>query len=184
MRGGRIEVRLTGTLDGSTATGAITLTPAGLRFARCKARTRPFTLRAETVPTGAAAQPAPGSLLSGLTAEAAGGLRLPVALKVNGRGTRLTALWQGTMRCGATAVLTVVNLTPRTRIRGDATFSRRERYSIRYRDGSVDRYRVVFRGRLLADGAAGTLRARMQTSKPGASFYPCDSGTHRWTAAF
>jgi hypothetical protein len=81
-------------------------------------------------------------------------------------------------------VLTVVSLTPPTRIRADATFGRRERYSIRYRDGSVDRYRVVFRGRLLGDGAAGTLRARTQTSKPGASFFPCDSGTRRWTAAF
>jgi hypothetical protein len=93
-------------------------------------------------------------------------------------------LWQARMRCGPKAVLIVVNLTPPTRIAADATFRRRERYSIRYRDGSVDRYRVMFRGRLLADGAAGTLRAPMQTSKPGASFFPRDSGTRRWTAAF
>jgi hypothetical protein len=140
--------------------------------------------RAETAPTGAVARPAPGALLWGLSAQAAGAFRLPVALKVDAAGSRVMGLWQARMRCGPKAVLTVVNLTPPTRIRADATFGRRERYSIRYRDGSVDRYRVVFRGRLRADGAAGTLRARMQTSEPGASFFPCDSGTRRWTAAF
>jgi hypothetical protein len=131
IRGGRLEIALTGTMDTATATGTITLAPAGPRFAGCKARTRAFVLRAETVPAGAAARPAPGALLSGLSAQAAGALRLPVALKVNAAGSRVMGLWQARMRCGPKAVLTVVNLTPPTPIRADATFRRRERYSIR-----------------------------------------------------
>ena len=52
-----------------------------------------------------------------------------------------------------------------------------ETFTIRYTDGSRERYRVSFKGRFLADGVTGTLRARMQTRKPGKRYYPCDSGT-------
>jgi hypothetical protein len=127
--------------------------------------------------------PAGGSLLTGLTGQAAGGIRLPIALRVTRNGRKVFALWQATMQCGPRAVLTAVNLTPQTRIRPDGTFSRKERYAIRYGDGSVDRFRVVLRGRFLSDGAVGTLRARMQTRKPGRRYFPCESGTQRWTAA-
>ena len=39
-----------------------------------------------------------------------------------------------------------------------------------------------FRGRFLADGAAGTLRARMQTYERGKRFIPCYSGLQTWAA--
>ena len=41
---------------------------------------------------------------------------------------------------------------------------------------------MSFKGRFLADGAAGTLRARSQLHKKGHRYYPCDSGTVAWTA--
>ena len=47
----------------------------------------------------------------------------------------------------------------------------------------AERYRVIFRGRFTADGARGTLRARMQITEPGSTYHPCDSGTRRWTAS-
>jgi hypothetical protein len=59
---------------------------------------------------------------------------------------------------------------------------RNERFTLRFDDGSSDRYRVTFAGHFLADGAAGTLRVRMHTRQRGKHFYPCDSGTQTWTA--
>jgi hypothetical protein len=179
-RRGRLKVTLTGTMSPVAATGTLRVRAKGIR---CRGYARPFVLRAETAPAGAPAMPAAGSLLGGLTTQAAGDVRLPITIKVSGGGARLGAVWQATMRCGPRAVIGLVNFTPPTRIAADATFERRERFRIRDRDGSVDRYRVVLRGRLLADGAVGTLRARMRTRKPGTRFYPCDSGVQRWTAA-
>ena len=56
------------------------------------------------------------------------------------------------------------------------------RYTIRYTDGSRERYRVTFKGRFLADGAAGTLRARMQTRKRASATTRATAGTQTWSA--
>jgi hypothetical protein len=152
------------------------------RLRRCRGFSRPFVLRTERVPAGAAALPAPRAVLAGLTGQAARGIRLPIALTVSRNGRRVSGLWQATMQCGPRAVSPIVNLTPPTTIRGDGTFTRSERFSIRYGDGSADRFRVTLRGRFVADGALGTLRARMRTHQRGRRFFPCDSATQRWTA--
>jgi hypothetical protein len=72
----------------------------------------------------------------------------------------------------------MLDQTPRTDVRPDGTFSSTQRYVIRYPDAPAERYRVTVRGRFLADGAVGTLRARMLSGRRGR----CDSGTHTWTA--
>ena len=41
---------------------------------------------------------------------------------------------------------------------------------------------MSFKGRFLADGAVGTLRARSQLREKGKRYYPCDSGTQTWAA--
>jgi hypothetical protein len=41
-------------------------------------------------------------------------------------------------------------------------------------------YRVTFSGRFLADGAVGTLRARMVWRERGKRSFPCVSGTQNW----
>ena len=137
-------------------------------------------LHTESAPAGAPA-PAAGTLFAGLTGQAAGGVRLPVALRVTKNG-RVYGYWQAMMKCGPKASIPLCNQSPTTTVKPDGTFSRSETYTIRYTDGSSDRYRVNFNGRFLADGATGTLRARMQTRKKGTSYYPCDSGTQTWTA--
>ena len=108
-------------------------------------------------------------------------MRLPVAVRVAKNG-RMYSFWQVTMRCGPKAVVAFGNVTPTTTVKADGTFSRNETFTIRYADGSSERYRVSFKGRFLADGAVGTLRARMQTRKKGKRYYPCDSGTQTWAA--
>jgi hypothetical protein len=183
-RRGRMRVRMTGTVAGDRITGRISFRPSRLRSPGCSRQSERFVLRLDRVPAGGPTRPAGRTKMHGVTGQAAGGIRLPVSLHVLRNGHRLVALWQANMRCGpANVVFTAVNFTPRTRIRRDGTFVRRERYRLRYPGNLVDTYRVVIRGRFLADGAVGTLRARMRTRQPGKRFYPCDSGVQRWTAS-
>jgi len=181
-RRGRLRIRVRGTLAGDRISGRIRFRPSRMG-GRCERFTRRFVMRADRVPAGGPARPARRTKMHGLTGQAAGGIRLPVSLHVLRKGRQLVALWQANMRCGPRAVFTAVNFTPRTRIRRDGTFVRRERYRIRYQDDLVETYRVVIRGRFLADGAVGTVRARMRTRQPGKRFFPCDSGVQRWTAS-
>ena len=52
---------------------------------------------------------------------------------------------------------------------------------MRYKDGSVERYRVNVAGRFLADGATGTLRIRF-TYRDGKAHGSCDTGAVNWAA--
>jgi hypothetical protein len=103
----------------------------------------------------------------GLTSQSEAGVQLPVALQVRPSGRRVNGLWQATLRCGRTRI-PITDFSPLARIRSGGTCARKERFTIRYGDGEREHYRVTFRGRFTADGARGTLRARMQLTKPGA----------------
>ena len=64
--------------------------------------------------------------------------------------------------------------SPRRRtVKADGTFRGNQTYTIRYTDAPSERYTVSFDGRFLADGAVGTLRARMQTTQEAQATYPC-----------
>ena len=80
------------------------------------------------------------------------------------------------MKCGPKAVLATGGSMPPTTIKADGTFLDDKPWTVRYTDGSSERFRVRFEGRFLADGVVGTLRARMQTRKKG-------NATTRATAA-
>ena len=73
----------------------------------------------------------------------------------------------GRGKCGR-ATSDISNATGSTNVKPDGTFKRIERWSLRYKDGSLERYRVNIRGRFLADGATGTFRIRM-TYRKGAA---------------
>jgi hypothetical protein len=171
---GAVRYRLTGTLTPDAAAGKIRLRSG------CGGTTRDFVLRAASAPAGAPALPAPGSLLNGLSGQTAGGVRLPVSLRVAKNG-RLYAQWSAVMKCGR-ATIPMWNYTPPTTVKPDGTFSRSEHFTIRYGDGTSESYRVKFSGRFLADGAVGTLNARMQFHNAGRRYVPCRSGTQAWSA--
>ena len=76
----------------------------------------------------------------------------------------------------------MTNVTPITKIKPDGTFTRSERYTIRYEHGLVDHFRVTFTGTFRADGVSGTLIARLRTTQPGKRFRPCSSGVQAWAA--
>ena len=174
LRSGVLRARLTGTLAPDALTGRVRIRQRG-----CHAFTRSFVLRGPTAPAGGPAGAMPGSLLHGLTGQSAGGVRLPVSIRVAKNG-RIYAFWQAMLKCRRGSV-PMLNVTPPTTVRPDGSFSRTETYTIRY-NGPDERYRVTFSGRFLGDGAVGTLRARMVWRQPGVRYYPCLSGTQNWAA--
>jgi hypothetical protein len=139
---------------------------ARVRKSGCKGYTQPFVLRTESAPAGAPAVPAAG-------------LRLPLSLRVTKNG-RVYAVWQAMMTCGRVRI-GVLDFTPSRAIKADGTFGGSQTYTIRYR-GFSERYRVTFSGQFLADGARGTLRARMQFRDGKRRYVPCLSGQQTWTA--
>jgi hypothetical protein len=178
LRGvGTLRLTMTGTLAPDSVSGKI-VTGAP----NCPKYTRDVVLRTESAPAGAPAVPPAGSLFTGLTAQTIGGHRLALALRVTKKG-RVWAAWQATMACGPKGgTSSIVNDTPSTRIKPDGSFSRSEVYTIRWTDGSRERFRVSFKGQFRADGVSGTLRARSTRRGGGTRWYPCDSGTRTWSA--
>jgi hypothetical protein len=69
------------------------------------------------------------------------------------------------------------------RIRPDGSFSRAERFAVRFRDALL-RYRVRIAGRVSGEAANGTLRLRVGIfSRNGKRLKTrCDSGLRNWSA--
>ena len=173
---GRLRFTVTGTLAPDSVAGKVKLSVRG-----CPGYTRPLSLRSESAPVGAAAAPPVSTLFSGLSGQSASGVRLPVSVRVAASG-RVYAIWTATMKCGPKAVIGTGVGMPPTKLKADGSFLDTKPYTIRYTDGSSERYRIRFEGRFLADGVVGTLRVRMQRRKKGNSYYACDSGTQTWAA--
>jgi hypothetical protein len=179
----RLHFRLTGSVAADRITAAATLRlrrraggPRGCE----RIGSFPVVLRREGVPTGEPARPAPRTIWRGVTAQRADGVRLPLQVAVAGDG-RVVARWHADLRCGGFR-LPVDNWSPPVRVGADGAFVKRERFRLRYRDGIVERYRMVFRGRFLTDGVTGTLRARLTASRRGRLLGRCDSGTVPYSA--
>jgi len=176
LRGvGTLRVTLQGTADGQTASGKVTLRVKG-----CRGWTNPFILHTESAPAGAPAMPPPSTMFMGMSAQAAGGNRLPVSLSVTHTG-KVWAMWDASMKCHR-GTFPMTNVTPLTKIRPDGTFSRTEHFNIRYTSGFTYHYNVKLAGAFRADGVSGTLRASVRFTKRGGSYYPCHSGTQTWAA--
>ena len=172
---GRLRFTLTGTLAPDAVSGKVKLSVRG-----CRGFTRSISLRARARPS---ARP-PRHRVDGVhrpEQPGRGRVRLPVALRVAANG-RVYGIWTATMKCGPKAVVAMGSSIPPTTVKPDGTFLDDKPYTIRYTDGSSDRFRIRFEGRFVADGAVGTLRARMQTRKKGHRYYPCDSGPQTWAA--
>jgi hypothetical protein len=162
-RGGTMRIRIAGSLDGAGGTAKVRLRFSCLRF------TRTMAFRTPSAPSGPPAQPQRKALYLGVTNQT-----LPVAVRVAGNG-RIFASWYASAACSR-GQWPVLNATPPTTVRADGTFSRTERYRIRYA-GPDEHYRVTFRGRFTSDGAVGTLSARVRYRGR-----TCRTGTIPWAA--
>jgi len=176
LRSGRVRATVSGTLTPDTATGRVRV-----RSRRgCDSYARSFVVRAAFAPAGPPALPARGSTLHGLTSQSASTVRLPVSARV-ARNGRVYVWVQARLKCSRITV-PMLDGTPAMAVRPDGTFSRTQRYVIRYSDGPDEHYRVTVRGRFLGDGAVGTVSARMVWRERGQRYHPCRSGTQTWTA--
>jgi hypothetical protein len=173
---GTVRFAMTGVLAADSVSGQWVMSLKG-----CPKFTRDLVLRTESAPAGAPALPPASSLFNGLTGQTVGGIRLAITLRVTTKG-RVWSRWEAEQKCGPKGHQSMSNDTPTTTIKADGTFTRNETYTIRYRGGGTERFRVTLTGRFLADGAVGTLRARSQYREPGKRYYPCDSGTQTWAA--
>ncbi|WP_028067801.1 hypothetical protein [Solirubrobacter soli] len=174
---GRLRITMAGTIAPDSVAGKVTTSAPN-----CPKYVRDVVLRSESAPVGAPAIPLASTLFAGLTGQTTGGFRLAVGLRVTTKG-RVWATWQAHMRCGPRGgASSIINDTPTTKINPDGSFSRSEVYTVRWTDGSRERFRVSFKGQFRADGVSGTLRARSTRHGGGSRWYPCDSGTQTWAA--
>ena len=179
---------VTGQLSGGTATGTLRITGvrrSGGRSRKCDRRpVRAFTVKLPVAPAGGPAQPQPRAFYVGTSDyEIFDRIQSPVTLRASTDGRRVAAQWTAATKCGRGAIDTFVNFTPATRVRPDGTFSRSERFSVRYADALI-RYRASFSGRIRSDGATGTLRLRTRVyNRSGSKLRTrCDSGGRTWIA--
>jgi hypothetical protein len=188
---GRVAVEWTvnGQLSGARATG--TLHVAGVRRSSGRSRKcarkpdRPFEVRFAGPPAGGPAQAVPRGFYAGTSSyEIFDRMLAPVTLRASKDGRKIAAQWTIGGKCGRGPREHFRNFTPAMRVRADGTFSRKERFSVRYTDALV-RYRPSFSGRLASDGATGTLRLRTRVyNRRGTKLRTrCDSGTRTWNAA-
>jgi hypothetical protein len=169
-------VFIEGSADGQTATGA-----ARVYAPHCSGYKRGFILRTESAPAGVPAVPAPRARLTGVTQQSAAGVRLPISILVTHNG-KVTAFWDALLHCQP-GVSNLENSTPPTPIRADGSFTRSERFTVRYATGIAGHFSVKLTGAFRADGVSGTLRASLRRTKPGSRHRPCTSGTQAWAAS-
>ena len=180
--------RLHGTVEGAFARGSLRVTGArhfNGRTDRCDRKTRRrWTARVEgPAPAGAPLPPARSGFGGLSNIQLGNGLRAPVILRVSSNAKKVGARWTAHAPCGKGSPVTFVNYTPPMRIRPDGSFSRAERFAVRFSDALL-RFRVRFAGRTSGEAANGTLRLRVRIySRDGKRLRTrCDSGLRNWSA--
>ena len=110
-------------------------------------------------------------MFNGLSGQLAGSVFMPVTLRV-ARNGRVYGIWTATMKCGPKAVVSMGSSIPPTAVKADGTFLDDKPYTVRYRDGSSERYRIRFEGRFLADGAWGRCGHGCRPRREGQELLP------------
>jgi hypothetical protein len=151
------RIAFSGVVAGATASGTVS---ARLTFrrgrrlvGRCASGARTWQARAAAAePT--AAPPQPNGAYHGLTGQS--GRPFPFLLRVDPRAARVrTAVFEYRQRCRRSP-FEWENITPGARIRPDGSFSLRERFTYRWKEGR-ERFRVKVDGHFTTTGVSGTL---------------------------
>jgi hypothetical protein len=180
--------RLSGTVDGAFARGKLRVVATrhfnGTHLSCRRKPNRRWVARIEgPAPTGSPAPPARAGFGGLDDIQLGNGLRGAVMLRVSGDAKKIGSRWTARAACGKGRPVTFVNYTPPMRIRPDGSFSRAERFAVRFRDELL-RYRVRIAGRVSGEAANGTLRLRVGIfSRNGKRLKTrCDSGLRNWSA--
>jgi hypothetical protein len=154
----KISGRMVGTAVSGTASARVRFVLDGDTVERCRSGARAW--QARVAPTEGTAGPTIGGhAYYGLTDEP--GRPHAFLLRV-GAGRVQTAVFQYRLPCGHETA----NVTPGGKIAADGTFSLRERFTVRYENGS-ERFRVKVDGQLKTGGVFGTLSVSTQNCSTG-----------------
>jgi hypothetical protein len=167
----QVTGRIINTVAIGTASTKIKLRRAGRIVDRCHTAARTWQARTP-VPETVGALPRPSRGYFGLTTQA----HRPHAflLHVDAGGSRVqAAVFDYALGCGG-RTLEKQNLTPGGRVSASGGFSLRERFTLRFANGS-ERYRVKVDGRFTPNGVTGTLSVRA-TMRSGGTAVPCTTG--------
>jgi hypothetical protein len=170
----RIDGRLTTTLK-RTRKG---------KTASCQVRglNGSFATRAPATPSGATKQTLSAPLY-GTSSGAVGDLYGSVVVRPSTQAGRIYLVWSSDGKCDHGDAKPFVNTTPAMRVDKHGAYSRHEQFTESFADSQVS-FRADTTGRLLTDGASGTIRLRQTVRSPrGKLLRRCDTGTLRWTAA-
>ena len=132
---------------------------------------------------GAPGAPQPGGGYLGLTSQAMGTPK-PFVLGVNRRATRVgVAIFEYVRQCGRAGWQRALNnVTPGGRIGAGGTFALGERFTLRYRGGIRERFRLRIDGQFTAGGVAGSLRVSTVVQRRGRTIDTCDTGALTFSA--
>jgi hypothetical protein len=169
------RVRASGRIVGGVATGTastrITLRRGSHAVDRCHTGARTWQARTP-VPETVAGPPRPSRGYFGLTDQTHRPHALVLHVDAAGRRVQAAA-FDYALTCGA-RTLEKQNLTPGGRISASGGFSLRERFTLRFANGT-DRYRVKMDGRFTPTGVTGTLSVRATMHSSGVAL-PCATG--------
>jgi len=156
----KISGRMVGTAVSGTASARVRFVLDGDTVERCRSGARAW--QARVAPTEGTAGPTIGGhAWYGLTDQP--GRPHAFLLRVDPGATRVqTAVFQYRLPCGHETA----NVTPGGRIAADGTFSLRERFTVRYENGS-ERFRVKVDGQIKTGGVFGTLSVSTQHCSTG-----------------
>jgi hypothetical protein len=170
----RIDGKLTTTLERTRKRKAASCQVRGLNGS--------FATRAPAAPSGATRQSLSAPLY-GTSSGAVGDVYGSVLVRPARQAGRIYLVWSSDGRCDHGDAKPVVDVTPAMRVDTHGAYSRHEQFTESFAD-SQNSFRADTTGRLLADGASGTVRLRQTVrSSRGKLLRRCDTGTLRWTAS-
>lgn len=153
---GRGRVRVSGTFDGSRASGTLGYAKGahvmrGKRRVPCTTARAGFEARDPGRPSGRSRDVAPGQVLYGLTTDRLGGARTAAIVRVAANGRRIAKVFAGIdLHCPGQAD-SIANLSAPAPINARGLFKNVERYTYRFPD-STARFKTVTRGHLASGG--------------------------------
>jgi hypothetical protein len=183
-RTAQITVRgiVAGTSGSGTASARLTFRRGGRVVGGCTSGTRTWQVRAAVVDT-LVGPPKANAGYYGLTSQTTAKRPRAFTLHVDGGAGRVqSAVFEYRSRCRRGSV-ELNNITPGGPIRADGTFSLRERFTLRFADGS-ERFLVKVDGRFTPTGVNGSLSVKSVARSPsGRVTDRCQTGRLGFAAA-
>ena len=173
---------MAGASGSGTASAKLTFRRGGRVVGGCTSGTRAWQVRA-AVPDTLVGPPKANAGYYGLTSQTTERRPRAFTLRVDGGAGRVqSAVFEYRNKCRHGSI-EANNVTPGGRIRADGTFSLRERFTVRFANGS-ERFLVKVDGRFTPTGVNGSLSVKSVARSPsGGVVDRCETGRLGFAAA-